>query len=684
MKKINSLFIALLLLICSINKVTAQEHYNLIINQVRGQECCSPGNINHFRSQLSETNKLNLNANFALRYDVLNNPIFIQEIEKYKNDFEWSAFLEITPQLAQDANVPYLGTEETWYEAQYSYLIGYSQENREKIINQYMEKFKDVVGNYPQASTAWMIDNFSLKLLKGKYGIKVHQITREQMGVDSYTLYGGPAHYPYWPSNNWTMIPFTDEEKTNFNSEMPLIVRQTITDPVFNYGDDSSSFTSQPNDYFLRESAGLGKADINYFEHLFSQAHQQDAENWTFTLIGLENSMPQEIQEEYRKQLAIVADWQKNENNFVLKASDFAQIIENKKNNVYFHIYHGKNEKDNDDQAWWITTQNYRIRVRLNDNELYISDLRLYSQEFTDPYFEQEAQQLGWWINPFLIDGSRYFYKDDSRKTDTLAKDFLEDRKNKFLEPTRLTIKKVDSEKIKTERTENSISFFEGELKIAEFSIDSLAFDEKFKLKIKNSLTENTLKDLAWVDHDKNRIWSLKKTKNENNLDVYKIQIDKNPGETLNKERIENYPLLFPEIKNTDLDSKTSYLHKNNRFAIAGRNPVRLVFFPKDQYSYPVNISTEPRIESSQQLDNISVKTQSAFNGMVFLDFENNDPVKSIIIIKKGDFEEKLIIYFAPNCKENPKYCLTHPRQATWFIRSLIGDKVRLLKEKFL
>lgn len=684
MKKITFFFVTFLFLFCFSNKIQAQEHYNLIINQVRGQECCSPGELAHFRLQLTELKKLNLNASFALRYDVLDNPIFIQEIEKYKNDFEWSAFLEITPQLAQNAAVPYLGTKENWYEAQYSYLIGYSQENREKLIQQYMEKFKNVIGTYPQSSTAWMIDNFSLKLLKEKYGIKVHQITREQMGVDSYTLYGGPAHYPYWPSNNWAMIPFSDQENNNFNREMPLIVRQTITDPVFNYGDDSSSFTSQPNDYFLREAAGLGKADINYFEHLFEQAHQQNGENWTFTLIGLENSMPQEIQEEYRKQLAIVADWQKDENNFVLKASDFAQIIEKKNNSNYFHVYYGKNEIDSNDQAWWITTENYRIRIRLNNNELYISDLRLYSQNFTDPYFDQEAQQLGWWINPFLIDGSRYFYKDDSRKTDTLAKDFIKDRKSKFLEPTRLTIKKVDAKKIRTERNNDRISFFEEDKKIAEFNSENLAFDENFKLKIKNSLTENTLKDLAWVDHDKNRIWSLKKTGNKDDLDIYEIKISENPEETLNKERIENYPLLFPEIKSTELDSKTTYLYKNNRFAIAGRNPVRLVLFPKDQYSYPVNISTEPRIESSTEIDNISVKTQSAFNGMLFLDFENNDPAKSIITIKKGDFEEKLSIYFAPNCKENPKYCLSHPRQATWFISSLIGDKIRFLKEKFL
>jgi hypothetical protein len=59
-------------------------------------------------------------------------------------------------------------------------------------------------------------------------------------------------------------------------------------------GDDSSSFTSQPNDYALR------KADFSYFEHLFLQAHSQNSNQDTFALIGLENSMPSEVQTEFK------------------------------------------------------------------------------------------------------------------------------------------------------------------------------------------------------------------------------------------------------------------------------------------------------------------------------------------------------------------------------------------------
>jgi hypothetical protein len=157
------------------------------------------------------------------------------------------------------------------------------------------------------------------------------------MGVDSYTLYGGPAHYPYYPSQNWALVP----SQQNNNEQIPVIVRQTITDPVNNYGDDSSSYTSQPNDYALRK-----EADFTYFEHLFKQAHSQKEQD-TFALIGLENSMPSEVQVEFVKQLNFVKKYQQEQQGQrVLLAKDYALLFRQKNSsNQALTIYEGKIKK---------------------------------------------------------------------------------------------------------------------------------------------------------------------------------------------------------------------------------------------------------------------------------------------------------------------------------------------------
>lgn len=661
------LFILLIALFLGFNHpVLAASHTTLIINQVRGTECCSPGNVTNLQSQLSTATKLNLPTTFTLRYDTLKNPEFLNLIKSYQNNanIEWGGFLEITPQLTKDAGVNYGGNENNWYEAQFSYLIGYSLSDRKKIIETYMENFKKAFGDYPKSTTAWMIDPFSLQLLKNQYGVLIHQITREQMGVDSYTLYGGPAHYPYYPSQNWALVPTSQN-----NENMPIIIRQTITDPVYNYGDDSSSFTSQPNDYTLR------KADFSYFEHLFLQAHAQNPNQDTFALIGLENSMPSEVQSEFAKQLNFVKKYQQeHQDQQVLLARDYADFFQKKNSsNQELSVYEGQDQEDGNEKAWWITTPRCRLRLRLSDKELFISDLRIYDDSFTDPYLEKSAKKLGWWIVPFVIDGSRYPAYDQSLQFDLLANDDLNELKRADLKPGRLLLsEKIDQKTLKIEVSGDEFKISNKEQVLAIFNSQKITLTKQVVDQTQNALLEQIKKDQAW---------QLTKTASQDNLDVFEIKI-KEQENLLEEMRQKHWPLLFPELSEHPLDSKNTYLYKNNRFAMAGRNPVRLVLFPKDQYGYPVTLKTEPKITVQNELDSVEVKAQHGQNGMLFLDFNNNAPLKTQVTITKDGFTETLNIYFAPNCKSDVKYCATHPQQALWYIRNFMGDKWRDLKEK--
>ena len=86
-------------------------------------------------------------------------------------------------------------------------MIGYQPDDRKKLIDTYMTAFQNAFGYYPATSVSWMIDPLSLAYLQQKYGVSVQEITREQWGTDSYTIYGGPPHYPYKPSQNWAIVP---------------------------------------------------------------------------------------------------------------------------------------------------------------------------------------------------------------------------------------------------------------------------------------------------------------------------------------------------------------------------------------------------------------------------------------------------------------------------------------------
>ena len=121
----------------------------LYINQVRGIECCQEGSIDALEKQIISFSDFNQRAAFVVRYDVLSNEDFLSVLKQLNSEqFEIGAFLEITPQLAADSGVTYTGTEKNWSEAHNAYTLGYSLEDRIKILDTYMNKFYSVFGYY--------------------------------------------------------------------------------------------------------------------------------------------------------------------------------------------------------------------------------------------------------------------------------------------------------------------------------------------------------------------------------------------------------------------------------------------------------------------------------------------------------------------------------------------------------
>lgn len=656
--------------------------FTLIINQVRGESCCSPGSADHLAAQIETLNNLTLPASFALRYDALTNQKFI-DLAKQNQNFEYAAFLEIIPELADDAQVEYRGSAEFWYEAQSAYLIGYTQEERAKLLDTYLMKFRETFGAYPTTTVAWMIDAWSLRYLKEKYGVQVHQLTREQYGTDSYALYGGPPHYPYWPTDNWALIPVSGVSET-----MPLIVRQTITDPVHNYGDPTNTYTSQPNDYLGREGASF-----SYFTHLFYQAHRQDNE-YTFALLGLENSMAEVYQTEFARQLAEVKKWADSaESNRVVTARDFSTWL-SQQPQTWPKVYHGQDQvRGEKSQAWWVTTPTYRARLRLDNQELYLSDLRVYDPSFTDPYLTYAARNLGWWIVPFVLDGSRFFENDREPEFTDIARDNLYERKAKDSQPTRLLIFPEKITGMLVERRGNPT--FGYELYVwpnsnlsHSFVFSSQRFDleQPYQAHLTNSLISPPISDLKWLSNQV-VMWGFKEKErpeifDDLGIDSYVLESTVSSSLNLNQIRQEHYPLLFPELIDRPIDARNTHVYTNNQYAIAGRNPVRLVLFPRDHYNFPTQISYDPTVSTETEIETITIKRQHGNNGMIFIDFESAEPRRTEATITLDTFTAKIPIYFAPNCKQKIVYCLTHPHQAWWYLQSILADRQRASAEK--
>ncbi len=368
----------------------------VIINQVRGGECCDPGAVKALEEQLTSTLTLKLPTQYAVRYDAITDPSFMAPLIKAAQTnphlVRLGILIEVTPTLATAAHVNYTGKTEDWYEAQHVFPLGYSDEDRRKLVDTLVATFIRITGTAPQFSTGWIVDTPTLMYLHTAHGINVHQITREQFGVDSYTLIGGPPHYPYPASPQWAFMP-------EYGQEKPLwILRQTITDPLYNYGDTSSSYTSQPNDY------ARSQRPFEYFEKLVTQALTQQPGQVGFSLLGLENSMSDEFQTAYHKQLQYIRQLVDRGAATVSFADQAVQLYAQ----PAVQLYNGSDlvTGNTNARAYFISTPRYRARLRVEGNRVFISDLRLYSPALSDYYTTVPGVKHGYWITPALLDAS--------------------------------------------------------------------------------------------------------------------------------------------------------------------------------------------------------------------------------------------------------------------------------------
>lgn len=421
------------LFIFPINSFAKEKPQVVFINQIRGEECCSIGSLENLQKQVEVFEKYRIPSFFTLRYDALTNQDYVnylkQEIDRYPNVIKLGLLIEITPQLAHNSGVQYRSTVDRWFEAQNVFTIGYQKEDRKKIIDHLLKTFKNKFGHYPVLTSAWMIDSETLNYLHQNYGVIAHQITREQWGIDSYTLYGGPPHYPYPASKNWSFIP-------DFKEKNPLlIVRQTVTDPLYNYGEVNKSYTSQPNDYL---NAGL---DFQYFKDLIDQALFEQ-KTTGFALLGLENANEEKYQDEYIKQINYINQL-KDRINFpnLRLLSDFWS----KQKTTYYQGRDLVNKTNN--QAEFVTTPDYRERRRYSNGKTYITDYRYFHSDLIDPYSDYVAKKHGYWIVPYAFDFS-HVYKPESIFPET-KNDLIIDKQTKF------KINKINPKKFNKTRLKN-------------------------------------------------------------------------------------------------------------------------------------------------------------------------------------------------------------------------------------
>ncbi len=249
-------------------------------------------------SQINQLKQYNLPGTFLLQYDALINPRY-PVLLKNACEMEAGAWWEITQPHVEAAGLKWRGRYSWDWHANVGFATGYTPEEREKLVDTYMEKFKSIFGHYPKSVGSWFIDAHTLAYMYDKYQITASCNCKDQIGTDGYTLWGGYWNQAYYPSRKNAYMP-AQTEKGQIG--VPIF-RMLGSDPIYQYdnglgGKYQGVISLEP----VYKDAGGNRQWVEWFlksitdesclAFNYTQAGQENSFTWKDMKNGLEIQIP--------------------------------------------------------------------------------------------------------------------------------------------------------------------------------------------------------------------------------------------------------------------------------------------------------------------------------------------------------------------------------------------------------
>jgi hypothetical protein len=361
-----------------------------IINFIRGVEPRTEVNlVEPVEKQLELARKHRLPTTWLIQYDALIRPEFTDLLkQKMGPDDEIGAWIEVVQPQVEAAGIKWRGRYPWDWHVNVGFTHGYPVEERKKLMDVYMAKFKEVFGKLPKSAGCWIIDAPTLNYLHDKYGIEAACNCKDQSGTDGYTLWGGYWNQAYYPSRlNAYMPAQTAERQLN----VPVF-RMLGSDPVHQYDTGIGStwqgvVTLEPiyrpgggdpkwNDWFFNTNFNRPSLAFSYM-----QAGQENSFGWPAMSVGLTD--------QYAK-LAALRN-QKKIRVETLQAS--AKWFRGKyKTTPASSIVALEDSNGDANRSIWYESRFYRVNLCWEGDQWRIRDLHVFNQEYPERYLTEHEK----------------------------------------------------------------------------------------------------------------------------------------------------------------------------------------------------------------------------------------------------------------------------------------------------
>ncbi|MGC8746615.1 MAG: hypothetical protein ACP5SQ_08325 [Candidatus Saccharicenans sp.] len=353
--------------------------------------------------QIKIINQYNFKATFLLQYDALIDPRYQKLMKELPADrFEIGAWWEIPQPLVERSGYKWRGRYPWDWHANVGFATGYTPEEREKLIDTYMQDFKKIFGYYPKSVGSWFIDAHSLRYMHEKYGVVASCNCKDQVGTDGYTLWGGYWSGGYYPSQLNAYMP-----AQNAQNQIPVpIFRMLGSDPIHQY--DSGLGTGNQSVISLEPVYEKGGGDESWCRWYFDWFINEPALNYAYVQVGQENSFTwKRMSRGYQIQMKILDELVRQGKIVLQTLSETGRWFkENYQVTPPTSVVVLKDYSEKNLKTVWYNSRFYRANLLWEQGTLRFRDIHLFDEKVASDYLKKPgtSTQCFYYTLP-LVDG---------------------------------------------------------------------------------------------------------------------------------------------------------------------------------------------------------------------------------------------------------------------------------------
>ena len=334
------------------------------------------------KSEADAIHRYGFKGTWLLQYDALIDSRYQAMMkEEMAHGCEVGGWWEITQPHVEAAGYKWRGRYPWDWHADKGFSVGYTPEERERLVDVFMEKFREIFGEYPHSIGSWFIDAHTLIYMREKYGIEASCNCKDQKGTDGYTLWGGYWHGAYYPSRVNAYMPAQTKKG---QIDVPVF-RMLGSDPLYQY------------------SSGIGGAvqSVCTIEPTYVNAQQPDWVRWylrcqtddpalgfTYFQAGQENSFTWKVfAKGYEVQLPQIAALQREGKLRVETLIESARAFRKKYPITPATACTALSDyTDNRGRTVWFNSRYYRVNVLWEGDRMGIRDIHLFDENAESYY----------------------------------------------------------------------------------------------------------------------------------------------------------------------------------------------------------------------------------------------------------------------------------------------------------